>query len=316
MKKKRRRKRTVIRSQTLDWWTQEFWDLYKEKDKKRSIYQMWLSTIEFASKIGEDIRRSSYKELPKHLAHSFAWLLSFVAKCNKQRNIPPLFKFRDGFSDIIAFKYPNVCGICRKSECTCGLIRGAIESVTGKKPPYAKLLGLRKKFHAEENYRKKNLQGWLNMFDRVYMNTIQGLPIEHIAFHYMEEIGEVAEVITTIYEEEHKFPREIDDVRSIEEAVKKFETATTSDELRKALELKLILANEIADSFSWWCSLNLKLEHLCKETRGTLIPVKNVQKIILSEYKYVKGHLRCPVCEEIHCKCDILKKKRFLEKFI
>jgi len=294
---------------TLDWWAKGMWNLYKNKDTERLPEQIWLSVVEYASKIAEDTRKGAISDLPKHLAHAFAWMASFVAKCNYDPEIHPHFKISDGFSDIVTFKYPGICGTCGKPECTCTLLKGALERAAGKKPPYTDRIKTRKEFQRSSHYHNMNVYKWVNMFQRIYKEIIPGLSPEHIAFHFMEEVGEVADAMTTLHEKYHEIPENLLQISSIEKAVKEYEIG--SGETKRLLDMKLTLATEIADCFSWWCSLYLKMEQImgevAKTLRGFKVPQYYVNRVLTNEYK-ISGDRKiiCPNCKRTTCECSIL----------
>ena len=247
----RRTTATGVRDWTLDKWSEQFWKLYGNHDKKRSVILMWLSVAEYASKIAEDLRRDAFTDFLDHLTHAFAWIVSFVAKCNEDSDISPLFRFTDTPADVVAFKYPGICGLCANARCACGLVAEVIENVSNKKAKYSHLYGERKKFLTDNSgYKAKKVDDWARMFEKIYGGTVKGLPIEHIAFHFMEEVGEVASAVRRIYEEKAKFPPDADQIDSIDKAVKCYENPSAPKEMRRAADLKLTLAVEIADCFS------------------------------------------------------------------
>ena len=304
--KKKRKMNPSLRNWNLDMWANEIWTLYGHHDKRRSIPLMWLSVVEYASKIAEDVRRYAYNDLLDHLAHAFTWIASFIGKCNNDNEISPSFKFIDTFADIVAFKYPRVCGLCENATCTCGLVRDAIESISGKRAEYKGLLDRRKKFHIQNSgYRKKKVDDWVRMFESIYGNIVKGLTLEHIAFHFMEEVGEVSTAIRKLVENEAEFPSEIKKIHSIEKAVEKYTQSNINVALRSAIGLKLMLAIEIADSFSWWSSVYLKVEQILRETKSPLIWGWSTSSILQRKYKIHSGKLLCPDCGKAPCKCKI-----------
>jgi len=302
------KKRSVVgvRDWPLDTWADEMWSLYGHHDVKRPVILMWLSVVEYGSKIAEDVRRDAFSDLLEHLTHVFTWIASFVAKCNHDSGVDPIFKFTDTFADIVAFKFPGRCGICKQATCTCGLVAEAIESVSDKKASYKTLHSKRKEFSTDNSgYRAKKVDDWARMFETIYGGRVKGLPLEHIAFHFMEEVGEVANAIRRIYEEKANFPAKIDKIDSIDKAVEYYERASLPAKQRRAVDLKLSLAIEIADSFSWWNSLYLKIAQIFKEAQSPLIQGTKPSFILQKRYKVRSGKLMCPDCGKAPCKCAI-----------
>jgi len=305
MKNVSRRKKDDIKG-SLDWWVQEMWRIYKKWDEPRHPALMWISVVEHASSIAEDIRRSSFGTLPRHLAHSFAWIASFVAKCNHDTKMPYMFRFKDGFSDVVAFKYPKVCGLCKQGSCVCSLVRSAIESVNTKKAMYEELLAKRTTFMKENGgYRRKNVDDWVGMFAGIYGNTIKGLSFENIVFHFMEEVGEVAKAIATIYEKHDKISPSASRMDTIEILVRSYAKPNTSVVVRKVMDLKLELIAEIADCFSWWAALCIKLKQLADETTQLGTGPLNAGTILCATYPNDGRRIICFKCKQSPCKCPV-----------
>ncbi len=297
---------TDLRKWTPDKWADEMWKLYGHHDCKRSVPLMWLCTIEYASKIAEDVRRYAMNDLLVHMVDAFTWIVSFAAKLHNDPIVSASFKFTDTFADIVAFKYPGVCGICGSPKCTCGLVREAIESISDKKAQYGTLFDKRKQFRTDNaGYRAKKLDDWTRMFEKAYGDIISGLSLEHVAFHFMEEVGEVANAIRRLNEEAAKFPSEVKKINSVESAVKKYMHKGTTGGLRTAVDLKLSLAVEIADAFSWWNALFLKIAQIFKETESPLIRAPKPSFLLQRVYKTRGRRLLCPKCGKAPCDCKI-----------
>ena len=169
-----------VRDWTLDIWADEIWRLYGHHDAKRSVILMWLSVVEYSSKIAEDIRRDGFSDLLNHLTHAFIWIASFVAKCNHDSGVDPIFKYTDTFADMVAFKFPGVCGLCKKATCTCGLVAEAIDSVSDKKGSYRALHEKRRQFSTDDSgYRAKKVDDWArSLSDNSRLQKIMLLKIE------------------------------------------------------------------------------------------------------------------------------------------
>ncbi len=142
------------------------------------------------------------------------------------------------------------------------------------------------------------------MFQTIFGDTIKGLTIEHVAFHFMEEVGEVATAVRRLYEEAGKFQSEMKKLDSIETAVKAYTQSADNQELREVINLKLSLAVEIADSYSWWSAIYIKAEQIFKESQSSLIRGENTNFIFQRVYKTRRGKLVCPNCNNTKCVCQ------------
>src|SRR2546427_1769603 len=105
----------------MDDFVHDFYWIFGEKDKERSLLNIWMHAVEHASRLAEEIRRERYDHVQSELAGVFAWVVSFIANCGTKTepvertvrlNYPLL-------SDIIWNKYPARCPVCEVPECTC-----------------------------------------------------------------------------------------------------------------------------------------------------------------------------------------------------
>lgn len=120
----------------------------------------------------------------------------------------------------------------------------------------------------------------------------------------MEEVGEVATAVRRLYEEAGKFQSEMKKLDSIETAVKAYTQSADNQELREVINLKLSLAVEIADSYSWWSAIYIKAEQIFKESQSSLIRGENTNFIFQRVYKTRRGKLVCPNCNNTKCVCQ------------
>ena len=97
--------RPAMKEWELDTWADEVWKLYQHHDRKRSVSNIWSSLGIYISNIAEGLRKARYDEVYTGLAHTFVWLSSFVAKCNKDEDLSPIYKLDEGLADILALKY-------------------------------------------------------------------------------------------------------------------------------------------------------------------------------------------------------------------
>jgi len=279
---------------SLDDWVEEFKRLYfPNKDSKRSVSYMWLHLIENASKVGEGMRRNEWGKAFKELAHVFAWLCSFVAKCQEKdlqvNNIDEVYLLDEPFSEIIFFHYPNVCGTCGWSPCRCSIWRKKIETDPKFKKIIMKQLALQRK---KQHEKPTTLDGWVEMFRRIYENADYGYPIEYICFHFMEEVGEVAKAIL-----------------ELQRFVGKDLSTMTNEDSKKLTKWRKNLKEELSHVFAWIASLVMKLQfHSDRFTEYYEMKTmeNKLSEIMLKEYKSpVGGFLYCPppYCKKRVCEC-------------
>jgi len=283
----------TLETSNLDDWVEDFYEIYKDKDRKRTVSNMWLHLVENASKVGETIRNDQLELAFKELAHVFCWLTGFIAKCNdkdlKRNNIDRVYLLDKPLSEIVWNKYPWLCPSCGRYPCMCPIFRGKID---------AKEVADR----VAENRKRRGkmpstLDEWVDMFQAIYEKAHLDLSIENICFHFLEEVGEVA--------------REMLKLSSFEDKGK-----LSEEEKVKLKNIKEELENELADVFSWIASLVSKLGFISgvimqyyssyhKEEKLKIEKIK-LSRILWNAYKSPRGDfLYCPdpYCQNRPCTC-------------
>jgi NTP pyrophosphatase (non-canonical NTP hydrolase) len=227
--------------QSLEFWVKSFAEIYGHQHSKREVIEIWLAVVQYGSKIAEDIRKAEYGAVHQHLAHAFAWFCSVVGRCKYCKEVThPYYRIEENMSDIIGFKYPNKCGHCASNPCDCSRQRMALEKIQDKQVQEDKLNRARALF--KRAYPYWTLQNWVDMFAEIYSNSIYSTPIDAIAFHLMEEIGEVARALRGITEYEGAL-----DIRLDLQQINDLESKKNSFKF------------ELADVFSWLVAVYLKL---------------------------------------------------------
>jgi len=297
--------------------------IYEEKDKLRSVWDIWLHATHHASAIGEEVRKyRPGKKLLIEIADFSMWLFTFSGKIKgtfqdseiKNRRISELtIKTDKIFSEIVWAKYPRVCPVCfwrrmqigveilGRCDCLIHNIEDRDVSETDEEKEKKKK-EKRERVKALREYSKKQLarknkpatiDEWQNMFGELYKANLQHLSLVDIAFHLLEEVGEVSDAMVRMYSYVGDFD---------------------SDPRMNQIWLE----EEIADVYSWLNTLvnGLKImPDISKEWMTYLgFPPKFLgdDQILLSKiiwYRYGnddKKAFRCPSCKELKCKCDLL----------
>ena len=140
-----------------------------------------------------------------------------------------------------------------------------------------------------------------NMFEQIYQANIDGFSLDSIAFHLLEEIGEVSNALIRVYTYNQS-------------------SALSPSELypQKVANLE----SELADVISWIFALCLKVKYQCQaydELAGTAprppvtaspSPVSagvNFWEILWRRYGLLDGKsLWCPICRSIICRCPVV----------
>jgi NTP pyrophosphatase (non-canonical NTP hydrolase) len=150
-----------------------FDEIYSEKNKSKTIEELFLHVVEEAGELAEALRKDTLDEITKNLPDLFAWLCEFVSKIGSQ------------LEDVVWNKFPNVCPYCLKEEnCICI----AHMKYLSEKEREVQLSELRKK----KEKMPITLEEWFEMFRRIYGNVNKVMHFSDIGFHFMEEVGEVA----------------------------------------------------------------------------------------------------------------------------
>jgi len=309
------------KSRSIKKWMEVFSELYSEADSKRTPEQMWIAVMAHASSIGESIRRVAFERLLGSAAHTFCWLCSFVNKCNTLEN--DVFSITESLCGIVSLKYPGVCGYCKETPCKCDPV--AIEKIENKSTLYKDLLERRSLILSSfEDY---CIDDCTQVFHNIYSGRIHIQTFESIGFHFLEEVGEAAvrvrqlsqlkkvtdDVTTGI---DLAFLRELSTVEGIvknypkhEKSLKHINYDSRDPNMLKArlVGAKMGLVVEIADSFSWFCSILNKMDSISKSIHEN--PEKHqpiirpLEQVLNEKYFDSNGNARCPSCNSNPCNC-------------
>lgn len=263
--------------------------------ERRVTLDYALHLFDHASKLGEAIRKDELDRIFDELAELTNWLFSFVAKLEDEKSgWEAVFNVRKKFSDIIWAKYPGTCCHCLEREyslngqfpkqpykpyqkCDCLSNYPGVEYREDREEIKKK----RREFAERIKYGKpKTLAGMEKMFREIYEANVSVWTIESIGFHLLEEVGEIGRALIDLYTSRNLSNQ-----------------SPTSIQLQKDN-----LCDEIAETFSWICSLTAKLKQLFK-------PTDNYYKSI---YKSIVGvrELEFNMAKTIHLEWAIWKKYR------
>lgn len=282
---------------SLDDWVRGMYDLYGVHDSKRTINDMWASTVIYVSKIAEGLRKPRYEEVFEGIAHTFAWICSIVAKASHDREHLPRGLELESLSEIMAYKYPNKCSYCGAKPCTCSAKRMEIEGTAHKKRTHPTAIADRDQFRAASKFNEWSVDLWINMFEGIYREVFMSSPLETIGFHLAEEVGEVSS------------------------AIRSYMHAEGSDPGAAALTaMQFEFEGEIADCVSWLASLFLRLRAML-QTGGAYVPqqpgleMSRVLAIRFADGNVDSTFIRCPSeCRRTQtegCRCSTLNLVRW-----
>ena len=309
--------RDTVGNISLDDFVDAVSGIYSKQDEKRSIWDIWFHATHHAASIGEEVRKQQPGDkLLKEVADFSMWLFTFVGKIYHDIGIPlgkperpeeSAIRIKYGFSDLIWNKYPYICPVCfwrRLSKgmdvsatslndpCDCLLYEVEFREEPQKKEHINKL-----RSYAKTHYENKptSVDEWQKMFSVIYQANLRHLSLADIAFHLLEEVGEVSDAMVRMY------------TYSKDE----FESGEPSWR-------QMYLENEIADVTSWIFALVNKLEWVETIAKGyeryislgeeILRPIPyTLSGIIWKRYGSPSGQdLYCPhKCKQPICECPI-----------
>lgn len=293
--------------------------IYSKQDEKRSIWDIWFHATHHAASIGEEVRKQQPGDkLLQEIADFSMWLFTFVGKIKDGIGVPlgkserpeeSTIRIKWRFSALIWNKYPNMCPVCFWRR----IKKGMNTSDTGFDDPCDCLLHevesrdqaqikehikkLCKYAETADGNRPTSVDEWQKMFFNIYQSNLRHFTLPDIAFHLLEEIGEVSDAMVRMYTY----------------ATDEFRSGEPSWRL-------IYLENEIADVTSWVFTLVNKLQLVEEIARGhyTYIlgtPGSEVFKTIpyaLSRIiwnRYGSNDLQslhCPhACKQPKCNCPI-----------
>ncbi len=304
---------------TLDDLIHDIRIVWAKKDAQRTIYDTLLHTVNHASKLGEQVRRGEYKGVLDELGDTVMWFLTLVGKLRQpiEHRSPTnreacLFYTPLALTDIVWNKYPYVCPACFlrlskenkigeawQRKCDCLLSSSTVEERTEEEKAEAEK-ALRDFAEEHKDDKVKILADLEEMFASLYAANYDNLSLEFIAFHLLEEIGEVSDALIRLYSY---------DINKTPDPVQIFEN-------RRAH-----LESEIADVISWIFAVSIRVKLLFQvydklprkvglepfETASThRAPQINFANILWNRYgDRNTGFLYCPTCGKGECDCKL-----------
>lgn len=291
-------------------WMKIFSRVYADVDHGRSPEQIWIGVTAHCSKIGEAIRKIHSGDIMYFAAHAFCWLCSYVNRCNELTD--DVFFSSECLSGMVSFKYPQVCGLCRDSPCVCEPEK--TEKKKDKAADYEKLLRLREKTH----FNAFTIAMWQETFGEVYRRQVPLLTLDTIGFHFLEEVGEAALAVRQLSQLKKILDREIPGIdrnylqqlSTVPGVVENYQRhhkekivyGSKEPAMLKARlsDAKVSMMIEIADTFSWFCSILNKLATISKNCDFKL---DSLEVVLDSQYFNADGDPWCPTCENSPCTC-------------
>lgn len=304
-------------------------------NSKRFPLHIWMKVVGKASIVCEGVRKLEWDTVVDELAALIMWWFAFIGRVNdldERSGDDVIFRIPSCAGDILWKKYPQICPACvgtlaqdnlsctaeqimnsLGTTCTCLNRKRFVEERSEEAKQLAKSL-VKEISQLRYNNKPRTLVDFEKLFITIYHPVIYALTPEEIAFHLLEEVGEVSNALVnaTIHQEfittSPKVPFDLQIF------------------LKQAREKATDIEAELADVFSWSVGLLEKAKQvlssasrLCikfnegiasKEFLAGLfetlnIPTErlNMVEIIWKKYEFNRklGH---KTCRSNVCKCN------------
>ncbi len=323
---------------------QEIW----KKDRSRPVLFQWLQVVAHASVLAEEVRKEAWDRVVLETAEVFVWWLSFVKRISEEPKEPndpdAIYYLPTTASDIVWFKFPNLCPVCfgfqliegrefnesardfsdleladsdliaaydaiNRQPCKCMSRKKSIEARSGEFKLFVKeqlnKLGKLPAIRAKKPATLKSLEATIQ---EIYAPSVFVLTMHEVAFHLLEEIGEVSEALVRLTSQPTP------------------EDLSAADKERFLIEHLQRLKNlreELGDVFSWLIAMRSKTHDVLYKAVKYVKqfpasgPVMNSAKSIVEEFlkptesiveliwqiysREGHPHLFCEECEQRPC---------------
>lgn len=207
--------------------------IYSNHDAKRDIMDVWFHASHHAAAIGEEVRKSKPGgKLLEEIADFAMWFFTLLGKLEGDLGVSEgdegprqsLMRVAHPYSDLLWNKYPGLCPVCywrrtggdRSKEeasgfdrsCDCLLYDVEKRDQSEKK---ARVEALRAFATSRPGDKPASVDDWQRMFGGVFGSNLRHLDMTDIAFHLLEELGEVSDAMVRMYtyKEEEFLPGEV-----------------------------------------------------------------------------------------------------------
>ncbi len=161
--------------QSIRQWQGLFFSIYGARnDEIYSPSDILLHVIEEMAELAEHLRKEDRESVVKNIPDVFGWLLAFCNTCEPTGI---------DLENAVWHKYPSVCPYClQEKNCTC----------ISQELKYKDDRELLEKYRNRMKQKPFILDGWQQMFERIYGRVNKIKFQVQIWFHLFEEIGEIS----------------------------------------------------------------------------------------------------------------------------
>jgi hypothetical protein len=319
-------KTSGIKPRTIKEWCEGFDKLYSKSDRQRSSEELWIATMAHCSDMGVGIRKNNYNEIINSATHVFCWMCSYINHCSKTKDL--IFNFKDSLCDIVFLKFPGECGYCNKIPCQCN--PDEMDETKNKVAKYENLYSKAKPYMPVTH----SLGDWMDKFRHFFGGRIHMMTLESIGFHFLEEAGEEMVDVRQLIQLRNVLNANIkgidntflQKITTIEGLIQEYSNCISDSRLSKNkkgkpdidysskdavhIKARIVIAKmdfviELADTFSWFCAILIKLQNIakCNDIKDFDLERK------LQEIYGKKGEdLRCSTCKKTVCDCVFFNK--------
>ena len=259
-------------------------------------------------------------------ARAFGWMLSFSLKCRETNDL--LFRCENTFCEMVYLKFPDSCGHCTESSCLCK--PPEMDAKKDKAGKYEKLLEKWERDHRAKGI-KYTIQDWLGIFTKIYEGRIHLQTLETLGFHFLEEAGEEAMAIRKLMQLRGVLlPNAVDGLddatlrhlvtipviakeyirlgKNQPDGKPPFKTSSKSkgDVYARIVDAKMDFIVELADTFSFFCSILIKLGSVKIEIGKVF--AANLEQTLIDMYGTPDRRLHCPTCQKDACECTFFSQ--------
>jgi len=189
-----------------------------------------------------------------------------------------------------------------------------MDKASEKAARYEKLFKERQKI----NFTTFTISQWQETFKNIYGGRVHISTLETLGFHFLEEAGEMALAVRNLSQLKNIVAEKIPgidlallhELSAVEGIVKNYveycgieiDHNSKDPKMLKAriVDAKMSMVIEIADTFSWFCSVLNKLNSISEEN-GMSLP--SLEDGLNQEYFDKDGNIVCPACKNKNCSC-------------
>jgi NTP pyrophosphatase (non-canonical NTP hydrolase) len=263
------------------------------QDREKTPIFFWHYIVKHSSDVCENVRKNEWQDVVSSLANVIVWWLSFINHITTEPtddlsdNIVPWININP--NDIVWYKYPGFCSNCfgrklylkdktifeqkidenilkngtvmkvieelkNNPSCTCLSEKDKVENMS---PNYKKIFKKILIYYAVNNKDPiyESMYKNVEMLKIIFSNNADALTIDELAFHLLEEVGEVSTAITDL------FMMNINTRSRMNINDKQYK-----DMLLEREEKVIKFCEELADVFSWSTTLLLKINKYLNST--------------------------------------------------